>query len=332
MTKFHQHRRQQFLDESAYHFTHKFLKEEALPMFVETLKESDNDVDDRRRVSAAIADATFVNFMLKFTAGESLDSLRNELTEVIAAFELATKFVREYASSPTYPPLRFIEIDEYERTMQLIGLSYLLHRRDLLARIAAMLDGAGAGEDTLYEDLLSFELAGRYEVEEWYHDVPYGRLIDSFYRDTAEERIADIDKYLKGWYMAMAKAPWFDGHVDIGPHGCGAYFGYWAVEAAAAVYLLDIDDRSFREHLVYPKDLVDYARRLDSGPPTSESLSSAADLSGLRVEGGSPCPRTGYWVTPAKADSRQHFIEGATMPEFKESAYGATIWQWSNDQ
>lgn len=330
MTKFHERRRQQFLDETAYHVARKFIEGDALPMYYEELQEADNDVDDRRRLSAAIADAAFMGFMLKFTAGESLDDLRSELTRIIEVFELATKFVREYASRTTYPPLHFIEIDEYERTMQLIGLCYLLHRRDLIPRIAAMLDGAGACEDTLYEDLLSFELAGRYDIEEWFHEKPYGHLIDSFYRATPDERNADIKKYLMEWYRAMAKAPWFDSHVDIGPNGCGAYFGYWAVEAGAAVYLLDIDDRSFRDHLVYPKDLVDYARRLDRESPADAPLSES-DASRLRVEGGWPCPRTGYWETPAKADRRRNFTAGQIMPVF-QSEYGATIWQWSSDQ
>jgi len=38
------------------------------------------------------------------------------------------------------------------------------------------------------------------------------------------------------------------------------YFGYWALCAGAFAYLLDIDDSSYRNEMVYPMDLVDYAR------------------------------------------------------------------------
>ncbi|MBD8563542.1 DUF1911 domain-containing protein [Oxalobacteraceae sp. CFBP 8763] len=38
------------------------------------------------------------------------------------------------------------------------------------------------------------------------------------------------------------------------------YFGYWALCAGAFTYLLDIDDSSYRNEMVYPRDLVDYAR------------------------------------------------------------------------
>ena len=51
----------------------------------------------------------------------------------------------------------------------------------------------------------------------------------------------------------------------------------------------------------------------------------------LRVEGGQPCPQTGYWFTPAKANSRRHFREGEIMPAF-QADYGATIWQWDSNQ
>ncbi len=51
----------------------------------------------------------------------------------------------------------------------------------------------------------------------------------------------------------------------------------------------------------------------------------------LRCEAGQPCPREGWWFTPAKAHSRRHFKAGEVMPDFK-SDYGATIWQWDGQE
>ena len=52
-----------------------------------------------------------------------------------------------------------------------------------------------------------------------------------------------------------------------------------------------------------------------------------------RIEGGQPCPRNGWWVTPAKAASRRYFKAGTPMPDFGPGAdYGHTIWQWDADQ
>ena len=51
----------------------------------------------------------------------------------------------------------------------------------------------------------------------------------------------------------------------------------------------------------------------------------------LRVPAHARCPRPGYYFSPAKADSRQKFSLGELMPELG-SAYGATIWQWDQNQ
>jgi hypothetical protein len=47
--------------------------------------------------------------------------------------------------------------------------------------------------------------------------------------------------------------------------------------------------------------------------------------------GGQPCPRTGWWFTPAKAHSRGHFKAGEVMPDFA-SDWGQVIWQWDERQ
>lgn len=325
--QFHEKRRQQFLNETAFEKTTTFFITTAHAELSSELGDPSNDALGRSLVSAAIADYTFTNYLLSYTAGESLDVLRENLTQVIKVYEQSTKYVREYQHDSAFPPLRFAEIDDYERAVQLIGLCYLLHRRDLLPRLAAMLDGAFAGKDTLYEDLFAYELKDRYEVDEWYHDAPYRDIINSFYRDTPEESIRDIESYLKAWYKSMKKAPWHDSHLSMNAEGCGAYFGYWAIEAAAAAYLLELDDHSFRDHIVYPKDLVDYAKKLDK---QAAPMPTAPEK--LRVEGGSLCPQAGYWFTPAIPGSLRHFEQGEVMPVPANSQYGATIWQWSSEQ
>jgi hypothetical protein len=50
-----------------------------------------------------------------------------------------------------------------------------------------------------------------------------------------------------------------------------------------------------------------------------------------RCEGGQPCPREGFWFTPAKLGSRRRFQHGETMPVFSTD-YGTTIWQWDDSQ
>jgi hypothetical protein len=62
-------------------------------------------------------------------------------------------------------------------------------------------------------------------------------------------------------------------------------------------------------------------------PEQSLAIQSPAEDVNLRCEANQPCPRTGFWFTPAQADSRQHFEQGQLMPSLGGD-YGQTIWQW----
>jgi hypothetical protein len=67
-----------------------------------------------------------------------------------------------------------------------------------------------------------------------------------------------------------------------------------------------------------------------TGAEGTDLAASAGSESG-RCEAHHPCPREGFWFTPAKAGSRRFFKQGELMPAFK-SDYGMTIWQWDQDQ
>jgi len=325
---FYKKRRQQFLTEVAYDGARLFFENEAAPEFLEAFLTPGFDADDHKRNANAYADGCFANFMLRYTGGEPIPILRDDLDHVVAAYQQAAKYIKIYEGNSKFPPLRFMEMDEYERVLQMIGLSFLLHRRDLLPKIAGMFDPIFEEQDFLYEDILSYEFEGRFEVDKWYHEE-YRDLVNSLCRDTEAEVIADLHSYLKNWYKSFEMAPWHNSHLEIEDDMCGGYFGYWAIEAATVAYLLDVDDSSFRENLVYPKDLVDYAKEMDE----LEIRTLDKDV-GLRrrVAGGNPCPESGYWMTPAWPSSRQYFNAGDLMPIFVNSPYGNTIWQWSSEQ
>jgi hypothetical protein len=57
------------------------------------------------------------------------------------------------------------------------------------------------------------------------------------------------------------------------------------------------------------------------------------DVAGIRLRSAAaePCPREGYWFTPARLNSRRTFRVGELMPEVGGD-YGVTIWQWDEQQ
>lgn len=69
-------------------------------------------------------------------------------------------------------------------------------------------------------------------------------------------------------------------------------------------------------------------------PSPSDSANMAAGsavLEKIRCDSPQPCPRAGFWSTPAQPNSRRRFQKGETMPALS-SDYGTTIWQWDADQ
>lgn len=265
---FNQKRRQSWLDEHYFHWAVATFKEDIVYWI---LPANGTEIERKANAAMIVARDRWWLFLLRYTGGEAIEPMREELERVVAAYEAYAPLRRLAHEDPDFPPFLFGELDEYEATFQIIGLCYLLHRRDLLPRIAAMQDPYYRAQDTLYEDLLAYELEGRYDVDKWFHDKPYRDLINSFYRDTDEESIEDIVRYLDGWYPGMTRTVWHGGHLKQ-DQGFRTYHGYWAIGAAAATFLLELDDSSYRDHPMYPKDLVDFARRYKADALEAEAL------------------------------------------------------------
>jgi len=152
----------------------------------------------------------------------------------------------------------FEEKDEYELALQLISASILYHREDLLNRVIAMVDPAYKGQDAILEKLLSFRQEGRADVKLPFHKKPYTTLLQVMREENKEKAADKLKTYCKEWYPAFKQAPWHDGHLRINGND-GDYFGYWAFEAGAVAYLCGLDDSKI-DHMVYPRDLVAFAR------------------------------------------------------------------------
>ncbi|MGN2406121.1 PoNe immunity protein domain-containing protein [Pseudomonas syringae] len=254
-----------------------------------------------------------------YTAGEDISSLPPLLEDLIEKYEARQAALATSENSPDISPLALDSWPhEYEECVQVIGFCILLHRIDLLKRFVKLIDNGGyEGEDTLYEDLLCKMLPSRHDIDQWYHDV-YSSLVQAIYAKSKIEAAEYLEKYCKQWYPAFKQAPWHDTHLQGED---GNYVGYWAIEAGAIAFLYNIDDSKI-DHMVYPKDLVEYARNYQGANGTQIN----------RVVAGDPCTKTGYWFTPAQANSRRYFHQGEIMPSISDSAWGDTLWYWSGEE
>ncbi|WP_024677813.1 PoNe immunity protein domain-containing protein, partial [Pseudomonas syringae] len=249
-------KRQQFLSTSRYGDFLSYSEETKL-FWAENSFESDSPEQEASLRASHFKDLALKKLFISYTAGVEISALIPLLDELISRYEDRQHKLSAYEQIENISPLAIDDWqDEFEECMQVFSLCILLHQTDLLKRFAQLLDQANyKGEDTLYEDLLRKTLPNRKDVDEWYHDV-YTPLIQAIYADSKEKSSKLLSEYCKQWYPAFKQAPWHDTHLQ-GEEG--NYVGYWAFEAGAIAFLYGIDDSKI-DHMVYPKDLVEYAR------------------------------------------------------------------------
>ncbi len=338
-TDFRDKRRQKFLTNKYFELNQAMLAESNDAML---------DSLERKRIDGQVDSSTqdgiFKNalklFRLNYTAGEPVESLKPLFAEVMKWFgewhhayavqvqALAQKSGDDLRTDGT--PLHFDDLFHFELALDVVSIGTLLGDGDAV-RVAAAWLQRHRGTDMLFESLIEPAVVDpRTDMEEFFHNAPYDPLLDAIYAaETPAEASAFVKSYLDGWYKAFEGVPWHDGHLVLTDEYSN-YEGYWAFEAAAVCVIHNIDDTSFRDHIVYPKDLADWARAngsLDKIKPDADTKAIR-----LRCEAGAPCPQSGHWSTPAKTNSRRAFKTGEKMPVIEDSPWGSTIWYWDSQQ
>jgi hypothetical protein len=322
---FRDERRQRFLDETHY----KEFDEELADRIQDFAKEiwKENLLPSARRSFAwRVASDNLQLLLLRYTAGRSLVELRDQLPTAIAAFD--TYIPLDISRPNEAHTLEITQLEAYVYVMWLLALCRLLGHERLIPKVIAWLDRNAEfnrGRDTIFERVVekltgNMQDPGRYSL----HVAAYRPLGRAVLAEDAADRPALVKEFVENWYKHMKECYWAGTHTD---REGSSYFGYWCLEAALVTFLWDIDDTSYRDHLVYPKDLVAYARE---NFPLRDPSAPSADAR-LRCPAGQPCPKAGYWFTPAKADSRRLFKAGEIMPSVGGD-YGDTIWQWDERQ
>lgn len=249
--------RQSFLTEAHSARLHEFLAADTIKL--EKAELTADSIEQAHSLrTMLIAENKFVSWVLSYTAGKELSDLSDDFESVVLAYEHYQKAQGVLRNDPLISPLGLENLEDYERSLQLIGIAILINRWDLFERIVGLLDPGYRSEDALYEEIVGRIQSGRADLQEWYHDQPYRTLLDAIDAEDKQTAANLLRQYCKNWYRAFKSSPWHDSHLDIRQAG-GIYFGYWAFEAGAVAYLYDMDD-SHISHMVYPKDLVAYAR------------------------------------------------------------------------
>jgi hypothetical protein len=258
---FDETRRQPYLTYTAYQNTiNHFEQDHAI--LAQKLIECGSDTLARTQVLGGIAFANFFTFQLRYTAGVDLHTLKTGLSKVIAGFKNYVDECNSLDDENYYSPFVLDDlVDTYVEYLNLICFCILLHREDLLPEVHGLISGTQYdGDDAVIEELFTFFLKSRPELDRWIWEKPYRLLLDAIDGEASEDRANGMKKYVEQWYGSMKDKAFFWGMHEKIKDSFSPYFGYWALCAGAFTYLLDIDDSSYRNEMVYPRDLVDYAR------------------------------------------------------------------------
>ena len=295
---FHERRRQQFLNEDLYEKT----RANQILLIEGQLKNKQfpETAEDQSIAHRFLYLEAFWIWMLDYTAGVPVAELAPRIACRVDAFEewndIDQAFQKEAALEfPEYGPYAYCAapdfsiLFDYEDTLQLLSIAILLRDLHSVKRIIHILR-SHRGEDGLFEQLIGGYIEDDMALSSCVLEDPYNILLQVFYEEDQQKMFDLVQQYLKEWYPSMKDHPrWYDEHLNVSKEGYAGYYGYWAFEAAAAVYLLDLDDSQIN-HLVYPKDLLDYGRKLREEERYTSRYPASQSAPG---EEGQPWPGSG---------------------------------------
>lgn len=326
MSDFTDQRRQQFLTEEYYLKTKEY-NEEGIPLYLE----SDAFEDDEYNCGEASRwqSITWIYqalLYLEYTAGKPINELQILFEKLIESYEKQSEALAIFHKSEK-PSV----IATQSEILNILGLGYLLHRNDLFSRIHSLVNGEGdshTGEDEIINKFFKFNDASHPTINEGnLFALGYTKLCDVIdnvlVKNNKDHSIELLDEYLSDWYQMNKNEIWHNGHLDL--ENKTSYVGYWAFEAAALVYLLDLDDILLHKHLFYPKDIVEWARN------QAKVIITNDDVIQIKVKGGDKCTKAGYWTTPAQPGTRSYFSKGEILPTLSQSDWGDVYWYFDGE-
>jgi len=319
MSEFEAKKRDWFLTEAVYQEQMDYWPRSNFfkPSVIEKLNDLDRDKDYRQGLSWDRCYDSLEHVVLRYSAGEEIDSLRDPC---IQAFE---EFARHYRMFPDDKML-YWEPDAYQYLMWLLGLAYLFNLPEYVPQIATWY---AHNTESPQDDKLVCALFTRLGCKEFnnpadwlVNDKPYAHLYLALQAGEEGQKAAaqkHLEAYLKSWYKGMKDCYWHDRHKGK----FATHFGYWSFESGLVSLLCGLDDADYRDMLYYPKDLVDYAR-----PNAFQPIASPESPKTLRAMPGECCPKTGDWYALHLGGKTVRVNEGDPMPGPEFGSTGLVIW------
>lgn len=224
-----------------------WLETAVMPELLETLAKDDLPDRQRKIASYSIFKKQLELTILKYTLGEEMENITTNCEKTIDYLDVHLairdkEFERRYS--------------QYVLFVWLLSLCLLCGNKPekILKKIPFI------GQDKIIDRLVNCFDRNHEPTDSILFPNIYEPLSEALAEYDEEKRNRLIVVFLEN-YMTGAKdydAFWYGSHEETDPNYY-CHFGYWAFELAALVADIEWwDDSEFKEHPLYPKDLVDW--------------------------------------------------------------------------
>jgi Domain of unknown function (DUF1911)/Domain of unknown function (DUF1910) len=222
----------------------------------------------------------------RYSRGDPIAELQAHIPPLLDAWEEAERLGASVWSAEIQRSRHAwsINLDHYIRCFWLTGLALSLDIPDADWQRLLKLMG-NEGEDALLDRVIASRQPGRKIGTTLCHPKPYQRLLDAV-QAPADKQPALLRDFVTHWYAELDRPPkkglsrmtamyerpyWYE--YDKAD---GAYFGFWCIEAVAAVKAFGMDDGLCLGQRHYPGDLL-----RPEGPTTHKDVMASADASSV---------------------------------------------------
>jgi len=247
--------------------------ESATKKSIELLKEPSNP-DYLPQFIFNIASRYLQLILRCYSRGDEISELKQYFEPLLYYWELSEAEGRKVWENRVFYTRKTwkINLDTYIKCFWLTGLALILGIPDDQWQRLLNLMG-NEGEDELLDRVIASRQKNRKIGTRICHPMPYQRLLDAV-NAPKEEQAQMLFVFVKNWYKELKHPPpkdlpkdmpkydhpywynyWSEGMEQTHPQN-GFYFGYWCIEAVAAVKAFDLDDSKCQGHRNYPGDFL----------------------------------------------------------------------------
>lgn len=198
-----------------------------------------------------------------YSRGDSIKELVQyfkPLLDYWEQYEIAT--AKKHEENDWYRTTWSVNLNTYIACFWWVGLALALEVPDDQWQRLLKLIG-NEGEDELLDRIIATRQKNRKIGAKLCHPKPYQLLLDAI-NAPKEQQAQKLFLFVDNWYKQLGdkKKPYIPKGMMKYPswHGCsscqGLYFGYWCIEAVAAVKAFNLDDSLCLGHKNYPGDLL----------------------------------------------------------------------------